>query len=166
MAVRRAENLGDRQPHPCFCVTTVREWRELGGDWSYGYCWRDARGSLMSDVGANLLRKLELTNTPWVELLRSNRRNLDPLFFAVYGEVVYHHGAGFRASNFGRVHLQDRPGPLRPPPIPLLRGLVQRAGWERQRRWEQRLRARHRRQSEQVLSVLERGDVERLLALV
>src|SRR6184192_1694581 len=31
-AVRRDESFGDVQPHPCFCVTTVGFWREIGGD--------------------------------------------------------------------------------------------------------------------------------------
>lgn len=29
VAVRRAENANDPQPHPCFCVTTVGTWRSL-----------------------------------------------------------------------------------------------------------------------------------------
>jgi hypothetical protein len=29
-------------------------------------------------------------------VLRTNRRNPHPLFFGVYGDVIYHHGAGFR----------------------------------------------------------------------
>ena len=80
IAVRRAENLDERQPHPCFCVTTVGAWRELCGDWSAGYMWVDSRGRLLTDAGGNLLRELELTKTPWVEVLRSNRKNLDPIF--------------------------------------------------------------------------------------
>jgi hypothetical protein len=105
MAVRRAENLGDLQPHPCFCVTTVGTWRRLPGDWSAGYKWLNAKGWSTSDVGANLLRQLELTETPWVEVLRSNRRELDPIFFSIYGDVVYHHGGGFRAGELTRAHL-------------------------------------------------------------
>ena len=37
VAVQRSENLGDEQPHPCFCVTTVGTWRSLPGDWSMGH---------------------------------------------------------------------------------------------------------------------------------
>ena len=44
------------------------------------------------------MRALELSETPWVQLLRSNGSDLHPVFFAVYGEIVYHHGAGFRES--------------------------------------------------------------------
>ena len=31
LAVRRAENVEEPQPHPCFCVTTVGTWRSLPG---------------------------------------------------------------------------------------------------------------------------------------
>src|SRR5262245_21467403 len=33
IAVQRYENTGDLQPHPCFCVTTIGLWTEIGGDW-------------------------------------------------------------------------------------------------------------------------------------
>lgn len=98
LAVRRAENLGEPQPHPSFCVTRLATWRRLPGDWSPGYVWLGADGRPMTDVGANLLRQLELTETPWMEVRRSNRHNPHPLFFGVYGSVIYHHGAGFRSS--------------------------------------------------------------------
>ena len=58
VAVRRAENVGDPQPHPCFCVTRVGTWRTLPGDWSGGFTWRGHRGKLVTDVGGNLLRAL------------------------------------------------------------------------------------------------------------
>ena len=44
LAVRRAENAGDPQPHPCFCVTTVGSWRSLPGDWSKGHTWINSDG--------------------------------------------------------------------------------------------------------------------------
>lgn len=96
IAVRRDEVAGDRQPHPCFCVIRAEEWDSLRGDWSPGYYWENDKGQALSDVGGNLLGVLERTNTPWTPLLRSNKRNLHPIWFAVYGDVVYHHGAGFR----------------------------------------------------------------------
>ena len=76
--MRRAENGDDRQPHPCFCVTTVGLWHEINGDWSGGYKWKLPDGRRVSDVGGNLLRALEVTQTPWVDVLRSNRGRLDP----------------------------------------------------------------------------------------
>jgi hypothetical protein len=107
VAVRRAENLDEPQPHPSFCVTTVGTWRRLPGDWSLGPVWPAGNGRPVSDVGANLLRALELSETPWVQLLRTNGAKLHPLFFAVYGEVIYHHGAGFRENVISRVE-RDR----------------------------------------------------------
>jgi hypothetical protein len=107
VAVRRAENLDDPQPHPCFCVTTVGAWRSLRGDWSPGPVWPGVQGRRVTDVGANLLRALELSETPWVQLLRTNGSKLHPVFFAVYGEIVYHHGAGFRGEALSRADLQQ-----------------------------------------------------------
>jgi hypothetical protein len=98
VAVRRDENLGDKQPHPCFAVTTVANWKRLRGDWSMGYPWEiEGTGrKSVSDVGGNLLYLLQSSSSKWTPLLRTNKRDLHPLFFAVYGDVVYHHGAGFR----------------------------------------------------------------------
>jgi len=95
-AVRRDENLGQSQPHPCFCLTTVRFWFDVGGDWREGFTWTASNGEQLTDVGGNLLGILEARGIEWRPLLRSNRVNLDPLWFGIYGDVVYHHGAGFR----------------------------------------------------------------------
>lgn len=144
MAVRRAENDGDRQPHPCFCVTTIGAWRKLPGDWSEGYTWVSDSGRRVTDVGANLLRQLELTQTPWVEVLRSNRVDLDPVFYAIYGDTVYHHGAGFRKRHVSRASQTGHASPARPHGLrqlahaPGLRQLAhfddrrKRTAWERQ----------------------------------
>jgi len=98
VAVRRDENLGDPQPHPSFCVTTVGFWNEIGGDWSWGHTWRNAAGREVTDAGGNLLGILEARGIDWHPLLRTNRRNLHPMWFGVYGDVAYHHGAGFRGG--------------------------------------------------------------------
>ena len=95
-AVRRDENLRDCQPHPCFCITTVGFWNAIGGDWRPGHTWPIEGGGRVTDVGGNLLGILEAGNIEWRPLLRSNKVNLDPLFFGIYGDTVYHHGAGFR----------------------------------------------------------------------
>lgn len=113
MAVRRAENCGDPQPHPCFCVTRVATWRSLPGDWSKGFTWIGLRGLLVTDVGANLLGRLRHSGTPWVEVLRSNHQDLHPVFFGIYGDVVYHHGAGFRTP-YSRADLLSLDGEAQP----------------------------------------------------
>jgi hypothetical protein len=97
-AVCRTENAGDRQPHPCFCAVPAAVWRELPGDWSSGYCYSEGH----SDVGANLLYLLEKADMSWAPILRSNRYDLHPVFFGVYGGFLYHHGAGFRRTKVTR----------------------------------------------------------------
>jgi hypothetical protein len=96
IAVKRAENNGDQQPHPCFCCTTAGFWRDIQGDWQGGGYWNNAQGQPITDVGGLLLNKLEAGGIAWKPLLRSNRKNLHPLWFGVYGDVIYHHGGGFR----------------------------------------------------------------------
>jgi hypothetical protein len=96
-AVRRDENLGDPQPHPCFCVTTSGFWAEIGGDWRAGGTWVNNVGKTVTDVGGALLDRLRAHDTPWLPLLRTNTANPHPLLFGVYGHRVYHHGAGFRS---------------------------------------------------------------------
>ena len=95
-AVRRDENMGEQQPHPCFCLTTMGFWYEIEGDWAQGYQWQASNGEMVTDGGGNLLGTLREQNIEWRPLLRSNTFDLDPLWFAVYGDVVYHHGAGSR----------------------------------------------------------------------
>ena len=107
MAVRRTE-LGDPQPHPCFCVTTVGFWRRIGGDWQSGHRWQNAAGQKVSDVGGNLLSLLDGAGVTWHALERSNTSDLHPLYFGVYGGVVYHHGGGFRRALGGRLLNHER----------------------------------------------------------
>ncbi|HEY5250112.1 MAG TPA: hypothetical protein VIJ09_00525 [Acidimicrobiales bacterium] len=95
-AVRRDENFGDPQPHPCFCVTTVGFWREIGGDWGNGPGWVNNLGRKIRDPGGILYYRLQELNHEWLPLVRTNTDNPDPLWFAVYGHLIYHHGAGFR----------------------------------------------------------------------
>jgi hypothetical protein len=158
LAVRRAENVEEPQPHPCFCVTTVGTWRSLPGDWTAGHTWIGPHGGPTSDVGGNLLRRLQLTETPWVELLRSNRRNIDPLYFAIYADTVYHHGAGFRTGELSPAHRFGAPRPLQLPPIPGLGSIARPVNRQRWRRWERGVERRHLEQSRLVYEKIERGS--------
>jgi hypothetical protein len=156
LAVRRSENGGDPQPHPCFCVTTVATWRELPGDWTKGHMWRDENGEPRTDVGANLMRQLELSGTPWHPVLRSNRRDPHPLFFGVYGGAIYHHGAGFRSP----VSRSDTVG-LRPVPngrAPIVGPLARRLGRARREAQVRSIARRNRRLSERIFARIERDD--------
>jgi hypothetical protein len=164
LAVRRAENLDEPQPHPSFCVTTVGTWRSLPGDWSLGPVW-PARRELVSDVGATLMRALELSGTPWVPLLRTNGARLHPLLFAVYGDVVYHHGAGFREKALPRI---DRERLItQRPPRRFLRDAIDRArgGMDTGVRGGSERIAQNNRDSQRVFEAIQRDDPD-WLALV
>jgi hypothetical protein len=157
LAVRRAENVDQPQPHPCFCVTTVGAWRKLPGDWSGGPTWPGAQGGRVTDVGGSLLRQLELTKTPWVQVLRSNRRDLDPLYFGIYGDIIYHHGAGFRTGELSGAHSDTAPKPvalLRAPWLRPLNRLINRRRW---RAWERGVQRRHVLLSEEIFRDIQRG---------
>lgn len=159
VAVRRAENLDEPQPHPCFCVTTVGTWRSLPGDWSAGPTWPGPKGRPRTDVGGALLRRLQLTETPWIELLRTNRRNLDPIFFAVYGDVVYHHGSGFRKGGPSGVHkTSEGPALLSVPRLPPLKQAVAAVNRRRWRAWENRTQGLRIELSQKIYDRIRSGD--------
>ena len=165
VAVRRAENGGDEQPHPCFCVTTVKTWRELPGDWSPGYKWKLTDGRRATDVGGNLLRVLELTDTPWVDVLRTNPAPIDPLFFAIYGGVIYHHGAGFRRGGSSRGFYDSRPKPLPLPRTPMLRGVSHQIERVRLVPWRLKTRVPQMLESKRVFEKIERDDPDWLAGI-
>lgn len=106
VAIQRREILGDIQPHPSFCATTIGFWNLIVGDWKMGHMWKDKTGLSITDVGGNLLLRLIKSDTKWFPLFRSNVKNIHPVWFGVYGNLIYHHGAGFREP-YGRV---DREG--------------------------------------------------------
>ena len=97
------ENCDDIRPHPCFCAMTVKTWKELGGDWGVEE-WTSSVGMLFDDAGGILASTLRENRVDWLPLLRTNTSNPHPLWFAVYGHRIYHHGAGFRS----RVSKLDR----------------------------------------------------------
>jgi hypothetical protein len=152
LAIRRAENADEPQPHPSFCVTTVGAWRRLCGDWCAGYTWPSPRGTPTSDVGGNLLRRLEVEGEPWVQVLRTNTHDLDPLYFGIYGGAIYHHGAGFRTGETSPAHRALAPTPLQGPR--LVTRIVNGVRW---RRWERATQRRHLRQSEEIYARISAG---------
>lgn len=164
-AIRRDENLGDRQPHPSFCATTVGFWQELGGDWRGGtdWTWTNDVGWTVNDTGGKLLATLTERDVRWYQLKRTNRRNLHPVLFGVYDDLVYHHGAAFHAP-FDRVD-RARAGlwpavpadlVVEPESLPAkLAWRVKAQRWYWQEKWpvvrrEQRLQRENRHLSEQV----------------
>jgi hypothetical protein len=156
-AVRRAENAEEPQPHPCFCFSTVETWRGLPGDWTAGYTWIGAHGSPTSDVGGNLLRRLELSGMPWVQILRSNHKNPDPLYLGIYGDVVYHHGAGL-TGGLSPAHRAKSPEPVSWPQLPGARSAARLVNGWRWRRWERGEEKRLAQQSETFYQRIRSGD--------
>ncbi len=157
VAVRRAENVDEPQPHPCFCVTSVGTWLDLRGDWTAGPTWMGARGKPTTDVGGNLLRRLQLTNTPWVQVLRSNHHALDPLWFGIYGEVIYHHGAGFRTGELSPVDRQGAPSPLPLSSVPAIGAGVRVLNRRRWLAWERGVERAHVELSERIYEQIRAG---------
>jgi hypothetical protein len=107
-AIRRDENLGDCQPHPSFCATTVGFWKDIEGDWMAGGTWVNTAGREVADVGGNLLYALRQYNVDWLPLLRTNTHNPHPVWFGVYDHRIYHHGAGFQSTRVERVDWASR----------------------------------------------------------
>lgn len=111
LAVQRLENSGERHPHPCFAVTTVGTWRKIKGDWRPGPELKDAEDRLYTDPGTRLALSLDQSGIAWQPLHRSpDTRQHHPIYFGVYGGIVYHHGAGFRKpiSRLDRVVFRRR----------------------------------------------------------
>jgi hypothetical protein len=96
VAIKRLENGGDPQPHPSFCATSVRFWQEIEGDWGHGPQWTCSNGRTRTDTGGLLWDNLRKRGIQWKPMLRSNKFDLHPLWFGIYSDVIYHHGAAFR----------------------------------------------------------------------
>ena len=159
IAVRRDEKQAT-QPSPCFCACTVGMWRELGSDWHrIGSPTNKNRSqrSPSEDVGARLLRALETRGVDWDPLLRSNTHNPHPLFYAVYGNLVYHHGAGFRP----RLSRGDRAGLRSQADGPLAR-LMEKAPRALRARYHPMQRARQELLADQAAT--ESGIFDRIAA--
>jgi hypothetical protein len=155
VAVRRDENRGDRQPHPCFCAVRVREWDRLRGDWSEGFIWKDDYGKSVTDVGGNLLRALERTESEWTPVLRSNRYNDHPVWFGVYGDIIYHHGSGFRRP-IARVDEDAHPAYLKGGELPVVGRAVRKINAGRWRAWAEVVYLKWERQGEKWFQLLDR----------
>ena len=90
----------------------------------------------MTDAGGNLLGIIRERGLDWYPLLRTNRRNLRPLWFAVYDDLVYHHGAGFRGGLCRRDREAIGRVPEPPPDPPPGASARERLLWElRVRKW-------------------------------
>tara|TARA_Y100000034_G_scaffold115529_2_gene152806 strand:+ start:3300 stop:4121 length:822 start_codon:yes stop_codon:yes gene_type:complete len=96
VAIQRSENpepaLNDQfkpYPHPCFFATKMNFWTKNRLTWSLHPPQIETAGPILK----LWLAKHGFTYKP---LLRSNIYNIHPLYFGIYGDIIYHHGAGNR----------------------------------------------------------------------
>jgi hypothetical protein len=154
IAVRREENGEDKQPHPSFCVIRAGDWDRLRGDWSMGYCWENQWGEMVSDSGGNLLAALERSRESWTPIIRSNRVNPHPLWFAVYGDIVYHHGAGFRIPVARSIAAGHPRRWTKGEHLPAVGTAIRKLDSARIRTWEDRQMAASRRLGEEIFATI------------
>jgi len=97
IAVVREENSGDQQPHPCFCFCRVSFWKYHNLHWKYGLV-DNKNYPTRQDVGGFLLQYLKNKKITWKKLTRTKSLGKHPVFYGVYSDLVYHHGAGYRVA--------------------------------------------------------------------
>ncbi len=94
IAVQRLEN-GDQYPHPIFAAVRAKNWKRL---LDLGATWTRHKADTMTDRDTGgkvdeILRKYKIS---WLPVVRTNVLNIHPVFYGVYGDMIYHHGASFR----------------------------------------------------------------------
>ncbi len=119
-AIQRIENVGDIQPHPSFCITTVGFWRKIGGDWAEGFEWKTSAGMMRTDVGGNLLDILENGDYRWNKIFRTHSLTTHSILCGVYGGLIYHHASGFRRPLSQYDRLKTSANVVRSRPISIL----------------------------------------------
>jgi hypothetical protein len=82
IAVYRDTDNNEALPHPSFALADYGWWMDNGGTWTLG--------------GHKAFWSRVKKKTDWIPLRRTGGSKRHKLFFGVYGDVVYHHGAGFR----------------------------------------------------------------------
>jgi hypothetical protein len=95
-AVIREENGGDRQPHPSFCFMSIAFWEKYNLNWCYGLV-DNPNFPKRQDVGGCMLQTLKQNGIKWHKIRRSRSRGEHPVLFGDYGDLIYHHGAGYRS---------------------------------------------------------------------
>ena len=104
-AIQRKENSAagmgckpELHPHICFLSTTIGFW--VKNNLSIGR---------VPNTAYNIGEWLKAKGLDFTKILRSNAIDLHPLYFGVYGDILYHHGSGNRVPYDG-VDICNRPG--------------------------------------------------------
>ncbi len=74
-----------------------------------GPTWTGAHGSPRATSAATCCASWSSPAPPGCRCCASIAAHLDPLHFAIYGDVVYHHGAGFRSGELSPAHREHAP---------------------------------------------------------
>ena len=108
IAINRPENDGDVIPHPSFTSTSVSFWKRHKLNWN-----GIPKGKLGTlDTGGELYRYLLNKNIEWYKLLRTRTLADHPLWFTIYDDLIYHHGAGSRGRHC-RLDGKNRKNPIK-----------------------------------------------------
>lgn len=103
LAAMRRDGISSLIPHPAFCVTTAGFWKQIQGDWLPA-SWVMLDGTVVLEPGTKVFKRLTTQKLKWHSVRRTNMLDLDKVYFGVYGNVVYHHGAGFRPYSVPDFH--------------------------------------------------------------
>lgn len=98
--------LGDCFPHPSFAMCRVEFWLRYLPSWLPGFSDINNDNNPM-DSGGYIFNILKKNNLKWHRLFRSNKRNIHSLWFGIYDDIIYHHGAGFR-SPVSKLDIKER----------------------------------------------------------
>ena len=129
--ILRAENLDTALPHPsCLLMPASLPARhpfsfspDTDGTPGFRRFLRERHQA--ADTGIRLARLLDRLGLSWGRLVRTNTRDLHPLIAGIYGDCVFHLGAGARDSLFrrdlavSRAHRLTEPLDRLPVPTPL-----------------------------------------------
>ena len=95
-AVNCPEKNGSIIPHPAFACSTVKFWGK------HKLSWEGIRfgplGPGTSDTGGFLYKFLKEKSIDWYGLRLTHTLTPHQFYFAIYDELIYHHGAGTRSK--------------------------------------------------------------------
>lgn len=115
IAINRRENKGDIIPHPSFACTTVSFWKKFKLNWS-GVPGKTSRINKhgLHDPGGKLYQDLLKNDIDWYRLRRTKSLTKHEVFFTIYDNFIYHHGAGSRpkgsrcrGGDFGAIYNEE-----------------------------------------------------------
>jgi hypothetical protein len=80
-------------PHPTFFAVKAKFWKE---NYEKGLRWALRIEDSIQTAGPTIKHWLKDNGYTSYPLLRTNCINIHPLYYGIYGDIVYHHGAGTR----------------------------------------------------------------------